>query len=532
MRFSFTNHQEQMNQRALWLFVLYRIVLSTSIFSIFIFYPQYSSFGSLNAGLFETIAFWFTILTYLSAFIMLGGVFSLVNQTSLMIFIDIVAITLLTYASGGVGSGLGAFIAVTIAIGSVIISSHLSLSLAAIASSLLLSQEIYLHQVNQLSTQVSKAGMLGLAYFAIAILAYILSKRAWESEKKALIQKQELQKMARLNEQIVQHMNSGVIVINQHDHVFLSNNSALKLLNLKQSLGRIPLSYYSSALARFITQWRTSPITTPNTVKPLNSSTTLQITVRTISEQDHSALLLLINDAEQVTKQAQQLKLASLGQLTASIAHEIRNPLCSIGHASQLLSESEQLLAEDRRLLEIIINNVTRLNDVIENILQMSRLNNSEMNTTNLLTMLTHFIEHFIPSQLIDITQLQLIPFNEKINVLTNSQQIQQVLTVLCENAINHYHNEIHLLMIKITGDFDEQGYFYIQICDNGKPIDSDLSEKIFEPFYSTKHSGTGLGLYVAKGLCEANSARLDYIKSKAGNCFVISFHPTKIIDS
>lgn len=531
MSTEFSYYQTRLSLRSLWLFALYRIILSDIIAIIFVFYPEYPFFGSLNPVLFQITIIIFTISTYLNAFIIISGLFSPINQASSMVFIDIVALTLLTFSSGGVVSGLGALIAISIAIGSVIISSRQSLALAAIAASLLLSQELYLQrQVTNISSQVSKAGILGLAYFAITILAYILSKRAWESEKKAILQKQELQKMAHLNEQIVQYMNSGVIVINQHDLVFLANKSALNLLNLKQPPGRIPLSYYSTSLAKLVERWRYSPIQSKQTIKPsFNSAIKLQVTIQGIGKKGGRSALLLLSDADQLTKQAQQLKLASLGQLTASIAHEIRNPLCSIGHAGQLLSESETLQSEDQRLLNIINNNVIRLNEVIENILQISRATEVKMEKSDLIQVITAFVEQFLISKQLNSNQFKL-HFESQIQVLTNSQQIQQVLTILCDNALSHFNKDENELIIHISSYIDEQQYLIIKVCDNGTPINETLAEKIFEPFYSTKHTGTGLGLYIAKGLCEVNSVGLDYIKSSSGNCFTLSFHPSNII--
>ena len=511
-------------ERPLWLFVLYRIVLSATLLIVFIVHTS-SPLGQFNRPLYLLVASFFFFLTMFSAFVMISRLFSLINQTLMMMFIDIGALTLLTYCSGGVQSGIGTLIAVTIAIGSVIISSYSSIALASIASSFILAQEIYLFQFFNDQAKITTAASLGAAYLAIAALAYFLSQRAGHSERRALINKQQLQKMSKLNAQIVQHMNTGVLVINYNTHVYLANKSALNFLNLKIHPGRIPLSYYSNDLMKIVEQWRAEGSIDGKKLKMVTRSAELLITFLDITSEDSGAILLLIEDAEQMVKQAHQLKLASLGRLTASIAHEIRNPLSSIGHAGQLLAESEALAATDERLLNIINSNVLRLNQVIENILQLSKTTAAEKTRTKINKFLITFIEQFKSSKSIKTDYIELQLLDPDIEMLLNLTQLQQVLTILCDNAVFHFNQSTVNLKIRLTVEINENGHLMIKVYDNGQTIDNALIEKIFEPFYSTAHTGTGLGLYVAKSLCEANDINLIYHQIPDGNCFALIFY-------
>ncbi|MEJ1363813.1 MAG: ATP-binding protein, partial [Candidatus Sedimenticola sp. (ex Thyasira tokunagai)] len=231
-------------------------------------------------------------------------------------------------------------------------------------------------------------------------------------------------------------------------------------------------------------------------------------------------------DMATVTQQAQQMKLASLGRLTASIAHEIRNPLGAIGHAEQLLRESPDLPQSDQRLIDIINTNTLRVNEVIENILQFSRRSHSQPEEFTLKHWLQQFVSDLQRShRLTDETiQLQIEPDSTLIRA--DPSQLRQMFVILCENAINHFDREQHLLSIKINGGITrESGGPFVDIIDNGPGIDAETVRQIFEPFFTTRNSGTGLGLFIAKELSESNRLGLDYITiPTGGSCFRITF--------
>jgi len=235
--------------------------------------------------------------------------------------------------------------------------------------------------------------------------------------------------------------------------------------------------------------------------------------------------LIFLEDATQIAQRFQQIKLASLGRLTASIAHEIRNPLAAINHAGQLLGETTRDEA-DTKLTKIINTQVKRLNSIVENVLQLSRQQRGKPETINLYQWLIHFREEFIATHQLLAYQIQIKIIPDSIEILFDSSQLHQVLWNLCSNAINHSGMELSNIMISIQGEIDNHiKQPYIDIIDNGYGIDKETQTHIFEPFFTTSSEGTGLGLYITKEVIESNRAKIRFISPQTGGtCFRIYF--------
>jgi two-component system sensor histidine kinase PilS (NtrC family) len=227
-----------------------------------------------------------------------------------------------------------------------------------------------------------------------------------------------------------------------------------------------------------------------------------------------------------MAKQAQQMKLASLGRLTASIAHEIRNPLGAISHATQLLKESEALNDGDRRLVTIIGDHTRRVNAVVENVLQLSRPGASLPQQFRLQDWLQKFIDEFSHSGVCRPEQIEYSVTDPDLEVYIDPSLLHQVVWNLCLNAVNHARPDKEALHIHLAGSLTgSAATVHLDIIDNGPGIQADMTDKIFEPFFTTRSNGTGLGLYISREICESNQARLEYLPTTAGgSCFRISF--------
>ncbi|MEX2352998.1 MAG: HAMP domain-containing sensor histidine kinase, partial [Gammaproteobacteria bacterium] len=233
-------------------------------------------------------------------------------------------------------------------------------------------------------------------------------------------------------------------------------------------------------------------------------------------------------DVSKLRQQAQQLKLASLGRLTASIAHEVRNPLGAISHAGQLLSESEQLNDEDRRLTAIIKEQSVRVNDIIENVMRISRRDRALPASINLHEWLQKFLDEFMARYQLEDGDIKLGTSTEELHANMDPGQLYQVMWNICENGIR-YSKGKPLLSIRCELQA-ESGRPFIDIMDNGRGMAADIAEHLFEPFITTEAKGTGLGLFIARELCEANQATLNlYSNTDKGCCFRINFsHPDR----
>jgi len=224
-----------------------------------------------------------------------------------------------------------------------------------------------------------------------------------------------------------------------------------------------------------------------------------------------------------VTQKAQQLKLASLGRMAASNAHEIRNPLSAISHAAQLLAESPHLDEDDLRLCEIISSHTTRVDSIIQNVLQISRRKTSEPKVLDLLPWLEEYQAEFKQHHYAEFKVS--IPEGLKVLKITfDPSQLHQVLWNLCENVLNHAHKKTSA-PIEFKIGFKETGRGFLTVCDQGEGIPKEQESFLFEPFHTTSAKGTGLGLFIVKELCEANHSEIRYDRCEDGGaCFEILF--------
>ncbi|MEJ1383482.1 MAG: ATP-binding protein [Candidatus Sedimenticola sp. (ex Thyasira tokunagai)] len=519
---------EERPERALFYFFVYRLALAVTLALLFFTNTGPSLLGSHSGELFALTASIYVGMVIAGGLLLYApSPMSPQNQGILMVFIDICSITLLTHASGGVESGLGMLMAVSIAFGSLICRGLSAGLLAALASLFILTEQVYSHLSNSfINTAYTQSGLLGVLFFAIATLSHVLSLQLRRSEALASQRELDLANLEQLNEYVIQHMQTGIIVADSDNSIRLMNEAAWYLVGMPSAGTDDSLEEVSHELLLQLEQWRADHQFQIVPFRPTPAGRELKAGFSRLGTRGDEGTVIFLEDMATVTQQAQQMKLASLGRLTASIAHEIRNPLGAIGHAEQLLRESPDLPQSDQRLIDIINTNTLRVNEVIENILQFSRRSRSQPEEF----ILKHWLQQFVSDlqrshRLTDETiQLQIEPDSTLIRA--DPSQLRQMFVILCENAINHFDREQHLLSIKINGGITrESGGPFVDIIDNGPGIDAETVRQIFEPFFTTRNSGTGLGLFIAKELSESNRLGLDYITiPTGGSCFRITF--------
>lgn len=514
--------------RSLQLFFYYRLILATLLGLLFFSGTGPNLLGSSHSLLFTITVISYTGLVIVSGLVLYTATKSTINQQAfMMVFVDICAITLLMHASGGVSSGLGMLLAVSIAASSLITRGTYAALEAALASIFILSEQLFAHLYHTFeSTAYTQAGLLGTLFFAIAILAHFLSRQLKRSEALSSQRQLDLANMEQLNEYVIQHMLTGIIVVDPDSTIRLMNESAWYLLGMPECGTGSPLEQASHKLAAQLSEWDPGQHRRPKPFRPASGGRELSPGFSLLGENNRGGAVIFLEDTATVTQQAQQMKLASLGRLTASIAHEIRNPLGAISHAGQLLTESPEIPEGDRRLVEIINTNTRRMNEIIENILQLSRRSRALPKELLLKPWLEQFADELgrtleLPGGLL---QLHITPDSTLIR--TDPSQLRQVFVILCENSMKHFDRKPEELQIQISGGITrESGGPFVDIIDNGPGIKPDDVKQMFEPFFTTRNSGTGLGLYIAKELCEANRLGLEYIATpSSGSCFRITF--------
>jgi len=246
-----------------------------------------------------------------------------------------------------------------------------------------------------------------------------------------------------------------------------------------------------------------------------------------LGSHSEAGTLILLDDQARLSQQAQQLKLASLGRLTASIAHEIRNPLGALSHAAQLLGETPGLGRAEERLVEIIGTHTRRMNEIVESVLQLSRRDAGHPETLRLRPWLEEFINEFTELNDLDAEQVSLAISPPTTEILADEVQLRQILNNICENSLRYGQPATGRYHLSLQGGLSREirGPF-VDIVDEGPGILPDLVSQLFEPFFTTDRSGgTGLGLYIARELAENNRARIEYIPvPTGGSCFRIVF--------
>lgn len=451
-------------------------------------------------------------------------------QIHIQILSDIIFTTLLMHASGGVQSGLGTLIIISIAGGSIVIRGRHSLLFASIASIAVLYEGYYNSLENTYIEGSSlQAGILGITFFTTAIITHFVAKHLRESEALAHKHSVDLANMSQLTEHIIQRMQTGIMVIDQYNRLRLINESAWHMLGMPSVANNPYLSALNKDLNASYKNWQIDNeiVSFPLPLSPEYPS--LLPRFAQLSQEENPATLIFLEDASAMSREAQQLQLAALGRLTASIAHEIRNPLGAISHAGQLLAESPNMDDADLRLTQIIADHSKRMNTIIENVMQLGRGNQSYPQLVELNSYLESFINDFITGDLAQKNDFLIELKNDDIQIRFDPSHLQQILTNLCENGLRHteansqsadkYKIEFHAAISK------NNNRPYLDIIDHGSGIDEETATHIFEPFYTTAETGTGLGLYISRELAECNQAHLTLLQNKnQGSCFRLTF--------
>ncbi len=514
--------------RALQAFNVYRLVLTISLIVLNQIGIAPEELGSGNPDLY----LWTISLYFAFALVVIGLLLirkpeykaSVVIQLTL----DIIAITTIVYASGGINNGLGVLLAVSVGVSSLLIGNRKAIAVPAAATIAVFSQEFYSHYNDNLAIEYASLSFLGASFFIISFLSLTLAKRLYYSEMTTLETQADLASMQAVNEDIIQTLNSGVIVVNERLIVQMMNDTAWRLLDRPSRPKDQTLKSINREIYLATKQWLSQSLAQSYliTVKPMNIE--LQLSFRKMGTQNHNLILIFLDDTTKLTQQAQQLKLSSLGRLTASIAHEIRNPLGAISHAAQLLNESDHIEVDDKDLCQVIIRHSKRMNSIIENVLNLSQHRPPQQESIELHTIveqITHELnQHYLPTPNITIA---LEP--DQIHTDFDRSQLIQIINNLCENGLRYSEQEIGEPRLTISGGQEYPlATAYLDIIDFGPGISDEDQDKIFEPFYTTSKQGTGLGLYLARELCESNGARLNYIPMpNGGSCFRIQFAQT-----
>lgn len=518
-------HSPRALWRAMLFFNLYRLVLAGLL--VFLFDAPGSPFlqNALSPTLFHrgSLLYVAAVLASLGAIWLRKPRFSI--QLASQMGADILCVALLSYASSGAQNSLGILLMVTLAAAGLMSRGRITLFYAAVASIAMLLEHSYAVLTNNSDlTQFFQVGLLSMAYFAVAWLSHTLARYAVASEQLASQRGDELASMAEANRLVIQGLADGVLVMDASGAIRQHNPSAERLLgcNLNPP-GAATLEQCAPPLAGLFAAWRQDPQRPPETVRLTASGRTVRAHFMPV-RRDFKGALLMLEDVQRVQEQAQQIKLAALGRLTASIAHEIRNPLSAISYAVELFQEGSDS-ANQHKLIGIIMENTARLNGIVHDVMQLNRRDRAQPELLRLGDELRTITEQLCQAERVAPRVIQITAAPDDV-IRFDRGHFNQVIWNLCGNALRYcskYPDSIQLQ----AGRMDD-GRLMLEVIDDGAGIPPEDEGQLFEPFFTTSSSGSGLGLFIARELCEANRASLEYIRREPGGaCFRIIFGET-----
>ena len=499
---------------------LFRLILSLALLFSFLYLDKEYWWDAENSRLFYNLALGYASFSVGVLIINTITKSALPVLHPVQIIIDIGFIILLMYAAGGIQSGLGLLLIITIVTASLVSIGRLAFFYAAIATiGLLLEQSYQIVKWDLSTASYTQPVMLSITCFATAWLAFSYAKRMQQSEALASARGIDLENLAQVNALITQEMQDGVIVVDQNFMIRHYNLKAASLLTLaKQNIDNLSLMQNAPEIGLVFYDWLKGKEAQHNSIVSI-SNHELKLTLMPVNQLRSAGAVIFIQDWSQIQSAAQQTKLAALGRLTANIAHEIRNPLSAISHATQLLQEDD-ISATNTRILQIITDNIGRIDKIIKDVLELNRRDRIQKETILLNQFLTDFHTHFCTIEKIPETQFKLT-FDLDVNtsdvmVSFDQRHLTQILWNLCKNGWEHSQkltSKNHTsLQINVVETADST--LNIEIIDDGQGVAEQDRARLFEPFFTTKTTGNGLGLYISRELAEANGASLHYHKS------------------
>jgi two-component system sensor histidine kinase PilS (NtrC family) len=479
-------------------------------------------------------------------------------QLSAQVLADLAAISLLYLGAGGVRSGLGLLYLFPLAGAAILAPLLLALFAAALATLFVLGETAWQIFVQFDNPPLTQAGLTGAAFFALVLVVNRLAARLIGQEELAAQRGADLRIQQAIYQIVVDDVDDGILVLGHDGAVFGGNPAARRMLGLEAGQGAALAGFRLADVAAFepvahgFDAWVRGLPAPPAgyvTVKRwhdtdgpvrgrLDQPVHLKLRFARVDTSDsapdaEARSVIFMQDVSAIENQAQQLKLASMGRLTASIAHEVRNPLSAIGHATALLAEDLHGPAE-QRLLRIVNDNVVRVNRMVEDILKLSR--KVQPNGAPVA------LDEFLPELQAEFTEAQglagdivWVAASGGRTVRFDGLHLREVLINLLGNAVRYASAQP--ASIRVFPVLDATGRIELHVQDDGPGITPEVRAHLFEPFYTTSSKGTGLGLYLARELCLNNGAMLDYEyrmdshaahgAADAGGRFVITFAAT-----
>lgn len=495
---------------------VYRLVIGSVLFALTLadtgsgLLSDDSALQMIGASIFIISSLIIALLGSPSKFTTESGIFG-------VMMIDVLATTLVADPTTSLTSGFTTLYLVTVAAASMLlVSRQLATLVAALTVLAMLADTLFIISRGGSETGgLLYAGLRGVLVFLVGWLGQLAAATLVQAAQRAEVASSQARRLKLFNDQIVEHMQTGILLVTPKDSLKPVNSAAKDLLMLESNSER-PAKLVDSQLAMALDEWRNGDTLMPSPFKPDGGHRTLLPRFTKLESGREGDALLFIDDYTPMTQFAQSLKLNSLGRLTGSIAHEIRNPLAAVSNAVQLLAENENMSDGDRELANIVVRNTQRMNDTVSNVLELSRRvppNLTQVDVNDWILGVVHdFKEASSEEASLTVTGGCTWPIS------IDKSQLKRVLDNLIDNGLRYSESATGQRTVDLhIGQSVVQRLCFIDVIDNGEGVPDSAQARLFEPFFTTRPDGTGLGLYLCKELCESNGAEINYRRTHDG---------------
>jgi len=506
------NQHDNQRHQILRSYSIYRFILAIALLTLLWAGVAPQVIGEIQ---FDT----FLTFSYILAFVSVAGVISSLTQAFKVtdahvvfwLMLDIFSIVGLLSASGGIESSLMPLFMIVVVIGAMLLEAELVFLISSLAVVGLYLVIIIAPSFNSESKLWFSIASWGVGFFTLSYGVRLLAKKLRAAEESSVAQSIIIEELQQINQRIIMRMNTGVLVLDEAQRMKLINPSALRLLQLEESAQSAPLDI--TPLCNTIDNWKADK-QNYRSICEISETSTLNVGIVELQEQNE--LLIFLEDNSRIQHQVEQLKLAALGHLTASIAHEIRNPIGAISYARGLLEESQALDDEEREMLSVIHRQEQRIDRIIKRTFELSKNEQVSQTLFSLREFLNALVDEYCTLHQINRHEFKLPKDLMGIEVEFDRDHLRQILINLIDNAKTYGELPISFALRTYSGAL------ILDVHDQGQPLDDKQAQRIFEPFYTSSTEGAGLGLYICKQLCVANKANLHYSRFEGHSRFSI----------
>jgi two-component system sensor histidine kinase PilS (NtrC family) len=440
--------------------------------------------------------------------------------------VDLVSFLALHGLAAGTAWNFAALLVLPLLMAGVLTTRRRALATAAIASiALLVNAAVAGNEGGDITALLTQAGLAGIGFFVVTAVAGELAGRLAREELSARGSREMARQQAQLNQLVIEEMQDGVLVVDRRGRVRAANPAARRLL-AETGLGP-PAPFQLRGVGAWASLVGTAErafvdATWPEAGRdvalefPSGATRTLRVRVRFTrrresDDETEEFCVLFLEDVRNMAARTRQEKLAAMGRMSAGIAHEIRNPLAAIAQANALMME-DAADASQRKLSLMVADNVERLKRIVDDVMAVSPGAPADSATLDAVAQVAQICTEWAHAAGIALGGDSLLRIelpDEPLGIAFDPEHLRRVLVNLLDNAHRHARPGPGAIAVRLESR--DGARVFVGVDSDGGPLPPEVERHLFEPFFSTRSRGTGLGLYICRELCERHGATIDF---------------------